>query len=221
MAAAVYRLIFRHDDTRFGYLRLGSDELRLMGLTLLYVGLAICLVVGLTIASAIVTAVASVAGAAVAGFVGAASSLFSFGLVVFVLVRLSLAPVATFAERRLAIFESWRLTHGQFWRLLGAYALALTCIVVIGFLLIVVFTGVAGVVVLLTGGQLSDIRGIFNADETSLRSYLSIGVIAYTVVSSVFSALYNAVIAAPGAVAYRHLHGWPPAQPLTAQPEAG
>jgi hypothetical protein len=85
----------------------------------------------------------------------------------------------------------------------------------------VVFTGVAGVVVLLTGGQLSDIRGIFNADETSLRSYLSIGVIAYTVVSSVFSALYNAVIAAPGAVAYRHLHGWPPAQPLTAQPEAG
>jgi hypothetical protein len=221
MAAAVYRLIFRHDDTRFGYLRLGADELRLMGLTLLYVGLAICLVVGLTIASAIVTAVASVAGTTVAGFVGAASSLFSFGLVIFVLVRLSLAPVATFAERRLAIFESWTLTHGQFWRLLGAYVLALACIAVIGFLLIVVFTGVAGVVVLLTGGQLSDIRGIFNADETSLRSYLSVGVIAYTVVSSVFSALYNAVIAAPGAVAYRHLHGWPPAQPLTAQPEAG
>ena len=221
MAAAVYRLIFRHDDTRFGYLRLGADEIRLMGLTLLYVGLTIVLVVGLTIASAIVTALASVAGGAAEAFVGAATSLFSAGLVIFVLVRLSLAPVATFAERRLAIFESWRLTQGQFRRLLGAYALALACIAVIGFLLIVVFTGVAGVVVLLTGGQLADIRGIFNADETSLRSYLSIGVLAYTVVSSVFSALYNAVIAAPGAVAYQNLHGWPPPRPLTAQPEVG
>ena len=221
MAAAVYRLIFRHDDTRFGYLRLGADEIRLMGLTLLYVGLTIVLVVGLTIASAIVTALASVAGGAAEAFVGAATSLFSAGLVIFVLVRLSLAPVATFAERRLAIFESWRLTQGQFWRLLGAYALALACLAVIGFLLIVVFTGVAGVVVLLTGGQLADIRGIFNADETSLRSYLSIGVLAYTVVSSVFSALYNAVIAAPGAVAYQNLHGWPPPRPLTAQPEVG
>ena len=46
MAAAVYRLIFRHDDTRFGYLRLGADELRLMGLTLIYIGLFIALVVG-------------------------------------------------------------------------------------------------------------------------------------------------------------------------------
>src|ERR1700744_5185294 len=28
MAAAFYRLIFRHEDPRFGYLRLGADEVR-------------------------------------------------------------------------------------------------------------------------------------------------------------------------------------------------
>jgi hypothetical protein len=221
MAAAVYRLIFRHDDTRFGYLRLGADELRLMGLTVIYLCLVMALVVGMTVASALVMAVASAAGQAVGNFVGMVAWLFSVGLVIFVLVRLSLAPVATFAERRLAIFESWSLTRGQFWRLLGAYVLALACIAVIGILVLVVFSAAAGVVVLLTGGKIADVGAILNADQTSLRSYFSVGIIAYMIVSSVFSALYNAVIAAPGAVAYQHLHGTPPGQPLAAQPEAG
>src|SRR5439155_25843681 len=39
MAAAVYRLIFRHDDAHFAYLRLGADELRLMGVTVIFLGL--------------------------------------------------------------------------------------------------------------------------------------------------------------------------------------
>jgi uncharacterized membrane protein YidH (DUF202 family) len=221
MAAAVYRLIFRHDDTRFGYLRLGADELRLMGLTVIYIGLITGLLVGVTMASAVVTAVASVAGTMVAGFVGAVTSLFSIGLVIFVLVRLSLAPVATFAERRLAIFESWGLTRGVFWPLLGAYVLALACIVVIGFLIIVVFSGVAGAVILAGGGELSDVGAMLNPRDSSLKSYFSVGLIAYMVVSSVFSALYNAVIAAPGAVVYQQLHGTPPSRPLTAQAEAG
>jgi len=221
MAAAVYRLIFRHDDTRFGYLRLGADELRLMGMTLIVFVLAMGLVVAVTMASAVLTSLAAVAGPGPEAFAATLTSFLSLGVLVFVLVRLSLAPVATFAERRLAIFESWTLTRGQFWKLFGAYALALACIAVIGILIIVICFGVAGVVVLLSGGQLSDVNKSFKADETSLRSYLSVGVIASMVVSSVFSALYNAVIAAPGAVAYQRLHGAPPSRPLTAQTEAG
>ena len=220
MAAAVYRLILRHDDTPFGYLRLGADELRLMGLTLIYIVLIIALLVGMTLGAAIVAGLAAFAGQSAAIFVGGVAELFSLGLVVFVLVRLSLAPVATFAERRLAIFESWTLTRGHFWRLFGAYALALACIGVVGFLALVIFTGVAGVVLIATGGQLSDLAGIFTPDETSFRAYFNPGLIAYMLIGSVFSALYYAVIAAPGAIAYRELHGVPPSHPLTAQPEA-
>ena len=221
MAAAVYRLIFRHDDTRFGYLRLGADELRLMGLTLIYIVLFIGLVVGVGMVSGIVVALAGLAGPGVQGFLGWLSIPVSFGVIVYVLVRLSLAPVATFAERRLAIFESWGLTRGQFWRLFGAYVLALACVVVVGFLALVVFTGAAGVVVLLTGGQISDVGSILNPKDVTLRSYLSIGLIASMLLSSVFSALWNAVMAAPGAVAYQQLHGDPPPRPLRVQPEAG
>jgi len=221
MAAAVYRLIFRHDDTRFGYLRLGADELRLMGLTLIYIVLFIALVVAVGMVSGIVVALAGLVSPAAQSFLGWLSIPVSFGVIIYVLVRLSLAPVATFAERRLAIFESWRLTRGQFWRLFGAYVLALACVVVVGFLALVVFTGAAGVVVLLTGGKLADLGSILNPKDVTLSSYLSIGLIASMILSSVFSALWNAVMAAPGAVAYQQLHGDPPARPLSVQPEAG
>jgi hypothetical protein len=206
MAAAVYRVIFRHEDTRFGYLRLGIDELRLMGLTLVYVGMAIGLLFLLTLGSALLAAAASLAGQAPALFVGACAELFSLGFIVYVAVRLSLAPVATFAERRLTVMESWTLTRGQFWRLFLTYALALCCVVVIGFLALILFAALAGIVVLLTGGQLSDVGAIFKPDETSIAAYLNPGAVAYMVVGSIFSTLYYAVIAAPGAVAYRHLH---------------
>jgi hypothetical protein len=221
MAAAVYRLIFRHDDTRFGYLRLGADELRLMALTVIYIFLIIGLVVAVSMVGGIVVALSSIGGQAVAAFVAAATGLFSFGLIIYVLVRLSLAPVATFAERRVAVFESWTLTRGYFWPLFGAYVLALACIVVIGLLLLTVFSFAAGAIVLLMGGQLTDVGAMLKPEGSSLTSYLSVGIIAYMLVSSVFSALYNAVIASPGAVAYRELHGTPPQAPLGAQPEPG
>jgi len=221
MAAAVYRLIFRHDDTRFGYLRLGADELRLMGLTVIYIFLFIGLVVAVSTVSGVVVALASAAGVAVQAFAGLLAFLFSMGVLVYVLVRLSLAPVATFAERRLAVFESWTLTRGHFWTLLGAYLLALASIAVIGVLLIAVFFGLAGAIKVAMGGQLSDVAAMVRPKTQSLTSYLSIGLLAYMLINSVFSALYNAVIAAPGAMAYAQLHGVPPSRPLTAQPEAG
>ncbi|THD59414.1 hypothetical protein [Phenylobacterium sp.] len=221
MAAAVYRLIFRHDDTRFGYLRLGADELRLMGLTVIFMGIAIGLVVSVGMAVGVLVVLISTVVPAAATFASLVGTVFSFGVIIYVLVRLSLAPVATFAERRLAIFESWTLTRGQFWPLFSAYFLAVICIIAVGVLLMTVFAGVAGAVALMMGRQLSDVKAIFAADGANLRSHLSIGVIAYAIVNSVLSALYNAVIAAPGAVAYRDLHGWPPAQPLSVQPEAG
>jgi len=74
---------------------------------------------------------------------------------------------------------------------------------------------------LLTGGQLSDLSSIFKPDETSIRTYFNPGLIAYMITGSVFSALYYAVIASPGAVAYAQLHDRPPGRPLTAQTEAG
>lgn len=213
MAAAVYRVIFRHDDSRFGYLRLGRDELRLMVLTVILVLLTIFLLASVTLFATIIAGFGAFVSTGFAIRLGAVAELFCIGVVVYVLVRLSLAPAATFAERRLRLFESWQLTRGVFWRLFGAYVLALCCIVAVGFLALILFTAVAGVVVLATGGQLTDVGAILQPDETSLRSYLNPGVIAYMVVGSLFQTLYFAVVAAPGALVYRQLHGDPEPRP--------
>ncbi|HEY8574584.1 hypothetical protein [Phenylobacterium sp.] len=211
MTAAVYRIIFRHDDTRFGYLRMGADELRLVALTLIYFVMAVVFLALVILVAGLIAAAASVAGGGVAVFVAAAAELAVFALAIYVAVRLSLAPVITFAERRLAVFDSWAVTRGHFWRLFGAYVLALACIVAVALLALVIFSMLAGVAILLTGGELADLGAVFSPDETTLTSYLNPFMIAYMVVGSFLTALYYAVVAAPGAVAYRELHGAPPA----------
>jgi hypothetical protein len=220
-SAAVYRLIFRHEDARFGYLRLGADELRLMGLTVICFAIAIALVVGVSMVVGIALAILSLAAPAAGEALRWPAAMLSLAIVGVIMVRLSLAPVATFAERRITVFESWGLTRGYFWPLLGAYALALACIVVIGILILMVFSLIAGAILVAGGGQLSDVGAILKPQDSSLKSYLSVGIIAYMIVSSVFTALWNAVIASPGAMAYAQLHGTPPSRPLTIQPEAG
>lgn len=209
MTAAVYRIIFRHDDTRFGYLRLGADELRLVALTVIYFVMAVVFMAAIILVAGLIAAAAAAAGSPLGMSVGALVELAILGLAVFLAVRLSLAPVVTFAERRIALFDSWKLTRGHFWRLLAAYVLAAASIVAIALLALVVFITLAGVAILATGGQLADVGAVFNPDETALASYLNPYMIAYMVVGSILTALYYAVVAAPGAVAYRALHDEP------------
>jgi hypothetical protein len=207
MAAAVYRIILKPSDEKFSYLRLGKDELRLMALTLIYVVLGVMALAVAQIAIGIVAFVASVFGQTAFAFVLSVAELFMLGLFFYALVRMSLAPVITFDRGRLAILDSWGLTKGQFWRLLGAYVLAISCVVVVSIVALTLFFMLAGVVVLLTGGSIADLSQIFRPDETKLSTYLNPFMIAYMIVGSIFTAIYYAVIAAPGAWAYRGLTG--------------
>jgi len=207
MAAAVYRIVLKPADEKFSYLRLGKDELRLMALTLIYLVLGVMMLAAAQIAIGVVSFIGSLLGQAVFAFVFAAAELFTLGMFFYVAVRMSLAPVITFDRERLAILDSWAMTHGQFWRLLGAYLLAICCVIVVAVLVLVLFSLVAGIVMLASGGSLADLSRVFAPDETTLRTYLNPFMIAYMLVGSVFTAIYYAVIAAPGALAYRELTG--------------
>lgn len=209
MAAAVYRIIFRHDDARFGYLRLGMDELRLMALTILFLLLVIGLLMGVTIGAGLVMAGVYAVSAPLAVFLGGLVELFAIGLVIYVLVRLSLAPVITFVGRRVTIFDSWRVTKGQFWKILLAYVIAMFCIFLIMVVTMALFMALAMIVLKINGGQVTDISAFISPDETSFSAYFNPGMIAYMLVGSVVTALWYAVIAAPGAWIYRHLHEQP------------
>lgn len=202
MAAAVYRILLRPEDRGLAYLKVGMDELRLAALTFIYVLLASLMLAVVVLAAGLIAALASFAGQGAAILVAAASELFFLGLLFYVAVRLSLAPAITFAEQRIAIFDSWRLTHGQFWRLTGAYFLAICGIMVIALLVVTIFSALVAVAV---GGDLQAVGKMFAPDQTSLATYFSPVMIIYLLVAGWLSALYYAVVIAPAAVAYREL----------------
>lgn len=207
MAGAVYRILLRPSEKGVGYLRLGMDEVRLIILTLIYVVIASVLLALVVLAAGVIAVGAAALGRDVAIFVGVAAEVFFLGLLFFIAVRLSLAPAITFAEHRLAILDSWKLTHGQFWRLTGAYALAVAAIVVVAVLCLVIFGALAAIA---TGGDLAAAGRAFAPDASSVAAYFVPLTIAYLVMAAVLSALNYAVLVAPAAVAYLALKDLPP-----------
>jgi len=203
LAAAVYRVVLGDPAGRTSYLKLGGDELRLVLLYLIYVLISMAMVFGLALVGGILAAVVvAVIGPANGGLVGAGVAIFVFGLLVYVAVQLSLGPVISFHEHRLAVFDSWRMTKGHFWRLFSAYVLALLMVVVVMILAMVIFVAVAAIA---TGGDLEAVGAMFNPDFSSVASYFTVPTVIYSLFTSVLTAIYYAVLFAPGAVAYRDL----------------
>lgn len=137
---AVYRALLRPSEGGFAFLRVGGDEFRMMGLTIIFfVGLIVfyllLLLVGLIIGF--------IAGAlannnpAVAGVFGILLGLGFFCLLTWLFVRLSLIFPMTFHRRRIAIDEGWALGKGRFWTLFGSYIVVWLIILV----LVLVFFG--------------------------------------------------------------------------------
>lgn len=220
MAAAIYRMLLQGAAGGVRLFRVGGTELRLMALALIYVVLFAFLFAGAVLFSVLMATLASVLGQAAMVFIGTVAWVFSLGVIVWVAVRMSLAPVITFERNKLAILDSWSVTRGQFWRLTGAYILAVSCILVVALLALMIFLPVAGIVLLVSGGSVRDVGQIIQPAEATLSAYFQPLRIAYMALSSVFNALWYAVIAAPGAYAYRALSAAQAAQAPPAEPAA-
>jgi len=209
-AAAVYRLHLRPQEAvEHGHLRFGADEVRLMLLTLVYYLLVILGVLALSVVAAVAAALASMAGQGAMTLTGVGMMLFFAGVGIYVLVRLSLAPVLTFQHRRLVVFGSWAVTRGHFWRLLGAYLLALIMVVVISLLMMVIFAALAGIATVALGGSLESVGEAFQPDFSSFAAYISVQTILYLIFNALLTAIYYPAILTPQVIAYQAF-GVPP-----------
>ena len=115
--AALYRMSLRAGEAPGAYyLRLSKDEGRLFGLWLVLLVGFLCLI------TAGFLAVRWLAhfGAAVGG-IGTLAFLL---LMLWLAIRTSLAGPANFATGRFGLADSWRLTRGRFWALVGMSVLA-------------------------------------------------------------------------------------------------
>ncbi len=130
---ALYRLLLRPGEPPGTYyLRLSRDEARLFALWIVILILFACLI---TAGYLVVRWLAQFGGAA--GGIGTLSFLV---LVLWLAIRTSLAGPVAFASGRFGLAESWRLTRGHFWALLGMVLLA-GCL--LGLIAIVLFVVVA------------------------------------------------------------------------------
>lgn len=118
MSAGIARaVLFPEEKSRFGYLRLGADEVRV-----LIVSLCIALLAGVVMAAAFFVLAMLIAAAAMMPVLWLAVFVAFLGVIalfVWLAVKWCLAIPITMTRKKLAIFDSFAATKGHFWPLLG------------------------------------------------------------------------------------------------------
>jgi len=141
--AAALRAALRPEEGSFASIRLGLDELRLIGLILLLIMISFAtLIVGMiaaTIAGLIFAVIAQAAGSGAASIGIILAVVAVYGLAIFVQIRLSPAVPLTILRRKIVIGEAWALSRGRFWVLFGGY-FVLGLIMLVAYLVAAVFT---------------------------------------------------------------------------------
>lgn len=206
ITAAVNRAIVRPSESAFGYLRLGMDEVRVF-----VVRLVLGIIIGLACAiPAVIGAIAlGVAGMALQdnpGLIFLVAVLFALAFIAFVIwlsVRFSLAMPITVAERRFAFFDSWSLTRGHVWGLIGMAILAWVLGLVVQILLSIV---ILPILFFVSGGfdSLMALQDMTPMEIAREMTPLAITILAF---AAIVSALETAIMYTPFASAYVGLTG--------------
>lgn len=204
LTAAVARSVLRPEDKRFGYLRLGRDELRILGATLIVALLMFAVVMA---GSVVVGGFLGMAGALSAPFLILPAVLSGLALVAvsaWLAVRLSLVAPMTFAEQKIAIKESWAMTKGRFWPLLGMAVLAGVMSMLVGLLGSIVIAPLN-----LIFGGLESLAGAETTNIATLLVKFWPALLVWGVVNALLSAAQAAIIYAPFSAAYLGIKGVP------------
>jgi hypothetical protein len=201
---AAYRTFLHPHDDRFGYVRVGRDELRFAVLIVLWV----VLILG----GSVVVAFFGGLLAAMGGFLPQPLralwellvGLGGLGVFVYFLVRLCFSMPMTLEDRHVRLLESWKLTRHSFWTLLGVFLLTAVLILVL-LLLICTITAIVLVAAMAAGLPREAVNGLsslLRTDMSSLAAYFSPTSLIAAVLNAIIVSVGIAVLTAPVAEAY-------------------
>lgn len=203
ISTAIVRSVIRPDERKFGYLRVGKDELRVLGASLI----VSLIMFGVTFAGFMIVTVA-MAGAMALPALWLVVVLLSLGviaLLAWLSVRLSLVVPSTFAEGRIVLKPAFAMTGKKvFWPLLGMAIIAGVMAMLVGLL----GSAVAAPLSLMVGGN-ERLIAMEGASVPSLLSALGPMLAVSLVVQAVLSAAQVAIMYAPFSAAYLQLKGAP------------
>jgi hypothetical protein len=193
--ASVLRVLVRPEER--ASLRVGRDELRIVGLLLAFLGVSIAATYAVSVAAGLI-------GMASPALAQAFASVVSVLAFVVLVLRFSLAGPMTIAERRFRFWPSWQATRPWFWPLLGAEALAVSLAAVVVALAYVVFLPVGLVAAYAQPGGMAALAALGQnlINPASLMSPLGIVYLAFV---SVLYALVLVILMGPPAELYRLL----------------
>jgi hypothetical protein len=186
---AIYRSVLQPQSKSPGYLKLGAAELRQFGVNLAIVLLVSGVYGGLSYGLRLVT------GSNPAPALQALGSLAILAVVVFLLVRTSLAGPDTLTRARLSLAGSWKLSKGVFWPIFATYALVVLFQIMIS-------AGLLVILVILIGASLA--ASGLGAVGSAIGLVFTV---LYLVAVSLIYAFGAAVMTAPAARIYQDLAG--------------
>ncbi len=203
IGAATFRAVLLPAESRFFYLRIGMDEVRLLGLVLIIVLIAIVMEIAVTIVAVIPGLLVSmVFGSGWGILIGVLIGLAALCGMIWALVRLSPAAPLTILERKIIIGPAWRLSRGRFWTLFGAYFVIALVIFVIS--------------IAMTLAQMGPVMGdMFRVTDPTAQqrvaewqvahAQLGFPMLIYAIISYLIYGMVNAVYIGMTAVATRQL----------------
>lgn len=200
LPAAVFRAALTPNERRFAYLRVGRRELWMVLNTLAMLACGLVVWFGtMLIMGVLVAGGAFVAQGApwVLGVLMVVLYPFMIAFWIWPFLRLSMAPVMAFEDRKLRIVESWRLTRGHAWRLF-LVALLLGVILVAAEMVLLAIGAFA------LGG--AETMAILSSNPGALMARMTLpGLIVAAAVGSVFGVGAYAVGGAAWADMYRQI----------------
>ncbi|MFT3995965.1 MAG: hypothetical protein QM667_01040 [Asticcacaulis sp.] len=206
ITCAIYRAVLGGHSDRFGFLRLGGDELRQVALSFV---LALIIIV-VTVVSAIVLSLfggllSLLVGAvskAIVPVIGTLTMAVAMIFNIWLMVRLSMVSVQSFDEGHFNLTGSIRLTHGRFWSLLGGFGVAFLMAMVVSILAQVVYMAMAA---LITGKDVVTVDEVPLPDVSQLANILEPLTGVYLLVNGVIAPLTTAILIGAVASAYQML----------------
>ncbi len=212
LCCAVFRAV-AGKAVSFGGLRLGLDEVRQFGVAILLFLMMFILYLAAILVGSIVGGILTVALGAILPGLGAAGMALSIAAVIGVFfwfgARLSLAPAQSFAEGRIVMLESWKLTRGNSLALVVGYVIALVMAALVGFLCFGIF--LAGLAIVKSGNIQAVGGGMDAVQDADIGAiFRDPAVLAYVLLWNLAVApLLMAITFGAPAAAYRRLSGRP------------